>query len=160
MLQPERAIALLDVLLPTNLEFTRNPVQRAPSENKSRLPASVQHLLKASTPEGPVAIYGSVSTSDIATFIKEHIAYNDEAAQIQISDSNVKFVGLPSEEDASRVKHLGEFEVEISMKGAEATLNKRILVVKPRDGTPQSEPSAVDVSMVEPGSSEEALEHR
>src|ERR1700759_3861294 len=92
--QPSRAVALLDVLLPDLLEFERKPVPRAPTQNesKSKLPASVQAMLKANTPEVPTDIYGSVSTQDVAQHIREAVAYNDEAAQIQRSETHLSLV--------------------------------------------------------------------
>jgi ribosomal protein L9 len=157
--QPSRAIALLDVLLPDFLEFERKPVPKpqSHSESKSKLPASVQAMLKASTPEAPTAIYGSVSTNDVAQYIREAVAYNDEAAQIQINESNLKFVDPEEGDDATRIKHLGQYRVEISFKGAETTIQKGVVVKKPQEEVAEA---MIDPSIDQVASSAEFVDHR
>jgi formylmethanofuran dehydrogenase subunit D len=126
-------------------------------DSKSKLPASVQAMLKASLPEAPTPIYGSVSTQDVAQFIRDTVAYNDEAAQIQINENNLKFVNPVDGDDATRIKHLGQYEVEISFKGAETTIRKRVSVKKPQEG---STDVLIDPSMDSAASSAEVIGHR
>jgi ribosomal protein L9 len=90
-------------------------------------------MLKASMPETPTAIYGSVSTQDVAQYIRETIAYNDEAAQIQLNETNVKIVDPIEGDDATRIKHLGQYEVEITVKGADLVVRRKVAVLKPRE---------------------------
>ncbi|KIW08389.1 uncharacterized protein PV09_01302 [Verruconis gallopava] len=144
--EPNRAIALLDVLLPEVFTFERKPVPKGSGKNdsKSKLPASVQAMLKASIPETPTAIYGSVSTPDVAQYIREAVAYNDEAAQIQLSEANLRFVNPIEGDDATRIKHLGTYEVEISFKGADAPMVKKVVVKSPGQTSNQT---AMDPSM-------------
>jgi len=158
-IEPSRAASLLDVLLPDSLDFERKPVPKPQSttESKSKLPASVQAMLKASMPETPTAIYGSVSTQDIAQYIRDSIAYNDEAAQIQLGESNVKIVDPIEGDDATRIKHLGQYEVEVSFKGADLVVRRRVAVIKPRE---EGAEGAIDPSMHESTSSADVLEHR
>lgn len=159
MSKPSRAVSLLDVLLPDSLEFERKPVPKPQNqtESKSKLPASVQAMLKASMPETPIAIYGSVSTQDIAQYIRESVAYNDEAAQIQLSESNLKVVDPIEGDDATRIKHLGQYEVEITFKGADLTARRRVAVVKPRE---ESAEAIIDPSIAQAASPSEAVDHR
>jgi ribosomal protein L9 len=114
-------------------------------------------MLKASMPETPTQIYGSVSTQDIAQHIREAVAYNDEAGQIQLGESNVKIVDPIEGDDAMRIKHLGSYEVEISFKGADLVIRRRIAVVKPRGEVEAS----IDPSVMSQGlSSTRSVEHR
>lgn len=108
-----------------------------------------------------MAIYGSVSTADIAAYIKKNIGYNDEAAQIQISEKDIVFIGLPEGEDSTRVKHLGQFEVEISYKGADNTLKKKVFVVEPRNDDPEkSDQPKAEAPLEQSARTEEVLQHR
>jgi formylmethanofuran dehydrogenase subunit D len=133
------------------------PKSQGQTESKSKLPASVQAMLKASIPEAPTAIYGSVSTQDVAQYIRETVAYNDEAAQIQINESNLKFVDIEDGDDATRIKHLGQFEVEISFKGTDTTTRKRVMVKKPREEVVEV---MIDPSIGQMSSSPEVVDHR
>lgn len=147
------------MLLPDSLEFERKPVPKpqSTSESKSKLPASVQAMLKASMPETPAAIYGSVSTQDIAQYIRESISYNDEAAQIQLAESNVKIVDPIEGDDATRIKHLGQYEVEVSFKGADLVVRRKVSVMEPRE---ESGETLIDPSMPQERASAESLEQR
>ena len=74
-------------------------------------------------------IYGSVSTVDIATAVKEMVAYNDEAARITLSEREIKFSDLPESDDPTRVKHIGEYSIGITMKGSDDTVSRRVQVI-------------------------------
>jgi len=76
-----------------------------------------------------VPIYGSVTTADIATSIRALLAHNDEAARITLSADNIKFVDLANSDDHTRVKHLGDFTIEISVKGTESPVRRKVHVV-------------------------------
>lgn len=103
-------------------------------EKSSKATESVQATTKKSLRDGDrLAIFGSVSTMDVANHIRDHVSYNDEAAMIQMSEANVKFIDLPADEDPTRVKHLGEYKVQISFKGTEATLLRKLAVSKPKE---------------------------
>ena len=86
-------------------------------------------ILQRSATVGPIAIYGSVSTTDIANNIKEYVAYNDEASRVTLSDNDIRFVGVSELEESTRVKHLGEYEIEISIKGTEGRVRRKVQVL-------------------------------
>ncbi|KAF2426317.1 hypothetical protein EJ08DRAFT_561693, partial [Tothia fuscella] len=142
LLSPQRSLDLLAVLLPSKLEFYRPvvtsslPSTSSPSSsstnNPSAIPKEVLSIL-SSSPASPkqssqIPIYGSISTLDVANHIKEYISYNDEASQVVLNENDVKFVGLGQLDDVSRVKHLGEYGVEIGMKGVEGKVSRRVVV--------------------------------
>jgi hypothetical protein len=127
--QPQRSIDLLDVLLPSKLEFIRPAIEAVETDQYKNLPKEVADILQQSASTGPVAIYGSVSTTDIANLIKESVSYNDEASRVALSDNDIRFVGVSELEESTRVKHLGEYEIEINMKGADGPVRRKVHVV-------------------------------
>ena len=68
-----------------------------------------------------------MTLADIAHEIKASIAHNPEAATIQFDQSNIRFLGLEEGADPTRVKTLGVFEVELTLKDVPA-LERRIEV--------------------------------
>lgn len=76
-------------------------------------------------PTGPQAIYGSVSTHDVLVAVRAAMGTNDEAARVVLQEEDIKFVDLPKHEmerdqyegENDRVKHVGEFVVEVRVKG-------------------------------------------
>ena len=78
-------------------------------------------------------IYGSVSSADIVATIKAALAHNDEAARVVLSENDVRFVSGHDEDDASRVKQLGTFKVEIQVPGAAQPLVRNIRVRARKD---------------------------
>lgn len=77
------------------------------------------------------AIYGSVSTSDVALSIKALLAENEEASKVVISDEDVKFIGdVVADEDVGRVKHIGEFQIDIQVKGAATPVRRLVRVLE------------------------------
>jgi len=132
VLTPQRAIDLLHVLLPAKMEFFRTAIEKADQEQKkSSIPKEVAAILSTAN-TGPIPIYGSVSTSDIAINIKELVAYNDEAARVPLSDEDIRFIGLSELEEPTRVKHLGDYEIEISIKGTQDRVRRRMQVLAQR----------------------------
>ena len=108
IVQPEHAIRLLEALLPTRLQFYRTPIKPDSQDD---------------------AIYGSVSTQDVAQSIRSEISHNDEAARVSVFEDDVKFLNVSEGEDGRRVKKLGQFEVEISQKGTDRTLRRSVIVL-------------------------------
>ncbi|KAL1301708.1 hypothetical protein AAFC00_005917 [Neodothiora populina] len=179
---PTRSTELITILVPSRLDFYRQPIEAAPAPSTPATPqsqtsdqqqqptkrsnsytnrsissaaadllAARQQAASAPAPSKPnsssstatgAPIYGSVSTSDIANTIKSTLAQNDEASKITFSDDEVRFVHHSSttaaaagsnnnnpaagggagagadETEVNKVKHLGEYEVEIRIKGA------------------------------------------
>lgn len=101
LLQPQRAMDLLGVLLPQRLDFVRAPRGEAPDVIDQTIP-----------------IFGSVSTADIVQEIRSLLAHNDEAARITLDERDIEFVDVKLE-DPTRVKHLGMFAIKILVKGSD-----------------------------------------
>jgi hypothetical protein len=148
---PERSMQLLDIFVPQRLDFYRQPI---PEESKEpepepEKPRRSRNLgsgaaadlfaarLQADVPE-PVkvvkeaqAIYGSVSTQDVLNAVRAAMGTNDESARVIIAEEDVQFVnaGLAGTEESGRVvKHVGDFTVEIEVKGAEEGIRRLVKV--------------------------------
>ena len=83
---------------------------------------------EAVDPTAALAIFGSVSTTDIAAAIKEILVNDTEAARIMLDGRDVRFVGM--EDGADRVKMLGRWEVEIIPRGEASGLESVKKVVE------------------------------
>jgi ribosomal protein L9 len=123
---------LLDIFVPHSMEFAREPMRQEKESNEGRYGASdAADIFSAATmsPKPKHAangIYGSVSTANIVAAIKAALGHNDEAARVLLSESHVKFITGTEEDDASRVKQLGAFKVEIMVPGAAQAITRTI----------------------------------
>ncbi|SLM41051.1 Ribosomal protein L9/RNase H1, N-terminal [Lasallia pustulata] len=132
LLAPQRATEILGTLLPPQLDFYRAPISQPPEPDKPRIPrsssvsAAAAEYAAASEPlqkPGPVAIYGSVSTADIAANIKAVLAMDGEGARVVLGPEDITIVSAKQDEDdgeADRIKALGDFEIKVRVKGGEA----------------------------------------
>jgi hypothetical protein len=119
------------------LEFYRtpivNPEPEAPQDQPPIRPSRKQATSAAaadlaavedSLPKSQeVAIYGSVSTADIAESIKAILAGSEEGARVVLSAEDITIItegGNVLGAEADRLKALGEFDVDIRVKGGEA----------------------------------------
>ncbi|KAI9738910.1 MAG: hypothetical protein M1818_005223 [Claussenomyces sp. TS43310] len=134
LLKPDRAMAVLSMLLPANIDFFRTPIAATPppvQRHSPSIPAS-SRLSEAALEERPqhspekVDIYGSVTTADIASQLKAILAENPEGARVVLSPEEISFVEEGEEHD--RVKHLGIFEIDIWVKGAPDAVRRTIKV--------------------------------
>lgn len=85
---------------------------------------------------GPVAIaiYGSVSTADIAASIKDILAMDEVGARVVLGPEDVTIVNTKHDEhggEADRIKALGNFDIEVRVKGGEAV--RRTVRVQPQE---------------------------
>lgn len=121
--QAERSVELLRILVPTRLDFFRVPIGReeAPSAAAEDAPSPQSEQQKT-------AIHGSVSTADVAANITAILATNDEAARIRLSDTDVSF-RVAEGEDSRRVRHVGDFEVDVQIRGAPEPVMKIVRVI-------------------------------
>jgi len=131
--QPQRATTLLKSFLPAKFEFYRAPIAAPPPQVKKSpsLPASarISEAARAATKvetSSKTAIHGSVTTADIAENLKELLTASAEASRIVLWAEEIAFVDQGEEKD--RVKHLGEFNVEIKLKGADEGLRRTVTV--------------------------------
>ena len=72
------------------------------------------------------AIYGSVSTTDIALALKAYLFKSERGALASLSPEDITFV--EAEEDSTRVKHVGKYDVDITFKDAPTTVRRTIEV--------------------------------
>ncbi|KAH0562240.1 hypothetical protein GP486_003063 [Trichoglossum hirsutum] len=141
LLTPQRAAQILSNTVPPVLIFYRPPIAAAqPGKALPRPGAAVSSaaadLAAASEPPSslePTGIYGSVSTADVATSIRALLATDEEGSRVVISPEEIIFLNSISEEDelgdVDRVKRLGDFEVEIKVKGMKDSLKKTVRVL-------------------------------
>ncbi|KAI9851913.1 MAG: hypothetical protein M1838_002350 [Thelocarpon superellum] len=143
LLSPHRAMLILTELVPSQLDFHRSPIASTPT-TASPQDASSSHPESAgptpadpsataeTTPEpastAPTSIYGSVSTSDIATTLRAILAADRDGSRVVLSPEDISFRN-PAGEEVDRVKTLGEFEVDIRVKGATEPLRRTIAVL-------------------------------
>ncbi|KAF1812941.1 hypothetical protein P152DRAFT_481820 [Eremomyces bilateralis CBS 781.70] len=121
LLSAERSHELLTRFLPARLTFIRTPI---PSTSPSTEP---------SPPTGPgTPIYGSVSTTDVLVAIMDAIKQDEEASKVVLSLDNLRFVDRAAD-DATKVKQLGEFVVEVNLRG-ETEAIRRVVVVRSSAG--------------------------
>jgi len=123
-LQPEEAAALLTAALPPVITFSRKPIQAVGASSQPPPPPGTAL-------EGDAAaLFGSVSTEDIALKIRE-LTRQSEASQVRVGGRDVRFVGLDSAVD--RVKTLGRWEIDISLgaqwSGSNAQPLRRVVEV-------------------------------
>ncbi|KAJ4338553.1 hypothetical protein N0V87_003882 [Didymella glomerata] len=132
VLSPERSMELLDTFVPPTIDFSRQRIEA--QENKPRYGASgaadvlTAAAMGANTERSSNAIYGSVSTADIASTLKAALAHNDEAARVILNEADVRFVTNTEEGDAQRVKELGVYKIEIQLPGAAEPLVRNVRV--------------------------------
>jgi len=145
-LSPERSMQLLDIFVPQRLDFFRQPIPEepkepeAPVEEQDRVPtmrgaaadlfaARMQQPVSEKS-KAPQGIYGSVSTQDILAAVRAAMGGNDEAARAIVGEEAITFVesGTAELEESGRIKHVGEFTVEIKMKGAEEPVRRLVKV--------------------------------
>ncbi|PNS19419.1 hypothetical protein CAC42_2596 [Sphaceloma murrayae] len=117
VVKPQRALELLGVLVPHRLDFKRQ----------------VQ--------EGGKAIFGSVSAGDVVERVREAMGENEEASRVVVGDDDVRFVHVKGENGqegiVDRVKALGQYKVEIGVKGADGSVSRsvRVLAAEAQDAT-------------------------
>lgn len=133
-MQPERSMAILDDLLPPNLAFYRTPIETAPPTLKRVSPSiPATSIISAAAAEGKepekpakTSIYGSVTTGDISANLKAILAENEDGVRVILSPEDISFV--EETDDKDRVKHLGIFEIEIKLNGAQNAIRRTIQV--------------------------------
>lgn len=143
-LTPERSKELLEIFVPSRLDFYRPAIieevkepERPERESNFGEGAGAELLAarsQAAKPKatGQQAIYGSVSSHDVLVAVRAVMGNStDEARRVVLHDGDVVFVGL-EQGDHERVKHVGEFMVEIKVGGVETGV-KRIVRVHAQD---------------------------
>lgn len=86
-------------------------------------------------------IFGSVSTADMAESIKAVLAQSTEGARVVVGAEDITIVQNQDDEfghqdegvEGDRLKALGDFQVEVRVKGGEAVV--RIVSVKAQEAS-------------------------
>lgn len=140
---PERSVELIELFVPPRLEFYRQPileerekVPEKPALESPQFGGAAGDLLAARTPssskrkEGPQGIYGSVSSHDILVAVRAVMADNEEAARVVLQEGDIHIVDLLGGDGAEtgKVKHVGDFVVEIKVRGSDKPLQRTVRV--------------------------------
>jgi hypothetical protein len=149
-LSPERSGELVELFVGPRIEFYRQPIieeleVKSPESlvegtgAAADLMAARRPVAKPVVRAGPTPIYGSVSALDVLQAVRATMARNDEAARVVLHEEDIQFVDLPETEhsEAGKVKHVGDFTVEIKVRGVD-TVMKRTVRVIPQDSQPSS----------------------
>ena len=135
----------MDMVLPANIDFYRTakstpapePVRVSPSLSAravlsaaaAKAKAEAEAELKPGPTEKNAGIFGSVSTLDIVVELMALLAKDEEGSRVVLSAEDITFVNSEGEGDERhRVKNLGIFEIDISVKGASDVLRRTIKV--------------------------------
>ena len=131
--------------LPPSLIFYRTPIsvpdsevtiQKPPSRSRRATSSAAAELEAASEPflKPPqrqlATIFGSVSTADMAESIKAVLAETTEGSRIVVGAEDITIVQDEDDEsrhrdrgiEGDRLKALGDFEIEVRVKGGEAVV--------------------------------------
>ncbi|MBE7181305.1 MAG: hypothetical protein INR71_08865 [Terriglobus roseus] len=127
--------------MPQKIDFYRQPIEPEPAKQQQPQQAisSAAAILEAAAARARASakkvtsIYGSVSIADVLANIAAALRENDEAARVVLTESDLKFTGLADSEDHTKLKQIGDFEVEIQLKGADEAV-KRVVRVLPLAG--------------------------
>ena len=135
--KPDRAMTILEELVPQNLDFHAQIISLSPPTPKRVSPsipinATISVAAAAGTTKETeidpkrAPIYGSVSTADIASKLKAILAEDEDGERVVLSAEDISFV--QELEDKDRVKHLGIFEIDIRLNGATDAIRRTIQV--------------------------------
>ncbi|THW51962.1 hypothetical protein D6D21_01226 [Aureobasidium pullulans] len=148
---PKRSTELLAMLLPPVMEFRRRahaptvpttPETPAPVKRERPFSSAAADLLAAQTAapskassSSATSIYGAIYPADVVSRITHILSENQEASRIVLGTDDVKFVNLLSQEaaDADKIRHLGDFKIEVRVKGGEVPV-ERLVRVLPTEG--------------------------
>ncbi|KAL2157412.1 hypothetical protein VTH06DRAFT_6104 [Thermothelomyces fergusii] len=132
-MSPEKAHSILTTMIPDTLVFHREPIPVPASPPPPQPISPLVASAKADTAHDqntPLAIYGSVSATDIVSHIKSLLINDVEGSRIVLEPENIRFLGMDEETD--RVKTLGRWEVEISIGGTGLEPVRKTVEVLPR----------------------------
>ena len=132
--QPEKAHTLLATLIPETLVFYRKPIPApAPPPQTPSISPLVASANASSEPgrstNTPLAIFGSVSATDIVGHIKGLLVGDADGSRIVLGPENIRFLGLA--EDADRIKALGRWEIEVSPGGTGLEPVRKVVEILP-----------------------------
>jgi hypothetical protein len=115
IIQPREVLSFLKTAIPPYVNFYRQPILANESASAEAAPAGT-------------SIYGSVSASDVASSIKALLASTELAGRIVLADDDINFVDQETA-SAGRVKQLGDYEIEVKIKGLDETIQRQVRVL-------------------------------
>ena len=135
------------MLLPPVMDFRRRPQESAapvsetpaaPVKKDQGFSSAAADLLAAAAapPAIPIStsatpIFGTVSNADVVSRIVHLLSENQEASRIVLSAEDVKFVNLSNQTnaEADKIRQLGEYKVEVTVKGGETPVERLVRVI-------------------------------
>jgi ribosomal protein L9 len=125
-------VLIVAKLLPATIEFYRTPITPSvtpPKKISPSLPARAAIYAavareKASKTQN-TSIYGSVTTRDITANFKAVLEEDDKGALVALSPEDISFVET---EEKDRVKNLGQFAIDIKLKGTTDLIRRTVKV--------------------------------
>lgn len=140
---PDRGMELVNLFVPPRLEFYRQPiaeekeVEKQPEVARIQFKGAAGDLLASRPPvvdrskQKPQGIYGSISSHDVLMAVRAAMAENDEAARVVLQESEIRLIDPATEDgaEAGKVKHIGDFVVEIRVRGAEEVVHRTVRVL-------------------------------
>ena len=89
----------------------------------------------------PVIIYGSVSSADIAESVKALLHETEDGARVVVGAEDIRILRSEGQEivETDRLKTLGEFAIDIQIKGGDAI--RRTVTIKAEDSKPVNQES-------------------
>lgn len=139
-LTPERSAELVELFVPRRIDFYRQPIMEekedepVDSRSRAQFGGVTGDLIAARMPRPKPkfqAIYGSVATHDVLVALRAAMGNNDEAARVVLHEDDLQFVDLPNVggAEASRVKHVGDFSIEIRVRGLDVAVRRTVRVI-------------------------------
>ncbi|KAK4183321.1 hypothetical protein QBC35DRAFT_443610 [Podospora australis] len=119
---PEKAHELLRRFIPDTLTFHRKPIP-------SPTPKKVSPLIAAESGEDQLAMFGSVSTIDIASHVKSLLAADPQGNRIILEPGQIHFVDM--DDNTDKIKTFGHWKVAISVKDSELDPVQKVVEVLP-----------------------------
>jgi hypothetical protein len=130
---PEKAHTLLTTMIPETLVFHRKPIPAPapppPAQSISPLVGSANADTAQDRSNAPLAIYGSVSATDIVGHIKGLLLNDAEGSHVVLGPENIHFQGLAEETD--RIKALGRWEIDVSVGGTGLEPIRKVVEILP-----------------------------
>ncbi|KAI9831865.1 MAG: hypothetical protein M1826_002897 [Phylliscum demangeonii] len=137
-LSPQELLHLFAVQLPPILEFVRAPIPPAPSPVPAASSAAADQAAAsdsvdvslAPAPSPQAAIYGSVSTAEVAASITAFFESHPEHARIGLTAEEIAFAPIDGDDavEPDRVKRLGTFTFVIQPKGLGEFIRRTVVV--------------------------------
>lgn len=94
--------------------------------------------IQKTSPDGRTAIYGAVSLEDVRDSIRSVVSTTPEFEKLNLADVKIDFMNLPEGEERQRIKHIGSYQLCVSMLGREETVVREVNVVPEAPRTAQS----------------------